>query len=105
MRLLALFEVLIVNVILIALLVWITGDYTYRAAYWGTEGFTPTMVRYPLFYITSAVKGSTSIPGLLTVDWQQVVLLLLVVTNAVYALSMFRSRKAPSMDDAQPVNL
>ncbi len=93
MRLLALVEVLVVNVVLIALLIWITGDYSYRAAYWGPEGFTPNMVRYPLFYITSAVRGTTHISGLFTVDWEQVVLLVLVVTDGVYAWSALKGSR------------
>jgi hypothetical protein len=89
-RLLPLLEVLAANVFLIALFFWITGDYDFRTSYWATEVFTPTTVRYPLFLITSAVKPSTSIPGLLTLDWQQVVVLLLVATDAVYLSSLLR---------------
>jgi hypothetical protein len=97
-RPLPLLEVLIANLVLIALLFWITGDYSFRIAYWGTEVFTPTTVRYPLFLVTSAVKGSTCvpstcIPGLLTLDWQQVVLLLMAVTDAVYLWSLLRMRR------------
>jgi hypothetical protein len=97
-RPLPLLEVLIVNLVLIGLLFWITGDYAFRTAYWGTEVFTPTTVRYPLFLVTSAVKGSTCvpstcIPGLLTLDWQQVVLLLMAVTDAVYIWSLLRMRR------------
>jgi hypothetical protein len=93
MKLLSLVEVLVVNVVLIALLLWITGDYGFRAAYWGTEGFRPTTVRYPLFLVTSAVKGSTSIPGSLTVDWQQVVVLVLALTDSVFLSSVLRRRR------------
>ncbi len=93
MKLLAFLEVLFVNVILIALFFWITGDYNFRAAYWGPEGFTPTAIRYPLFLSTSAEKGVTSIPGLLTLDWQQVVVLLLVVTDAIYTSSLLAARR------------
>lgn len=94
LRLLSLIEVLFVNALLIALLLWITGDYSFRTAYWGTEGFSPTTVRYPLLLITSAAKGTTSIPGLLTIDWQQVVALVLVVTDAIYLSNLLRSRKS-----------
>ena len=93
MKLLSLVEVLFVNVVLLALLLWITGDYAFRAAYWGTESFDPTTARYPLLLITSAVKGTTSIPGLLTIDWQQVVALVLVVTDAIYLSNLLRSRR------------
>ena len=92
MKVIPTLEVLAVNAVLIALFLWITGDYAFRTAYWGTESFAPTTVRYPLFLITSAVKGSTSIPGLLTVDWQQIVLLILVLTDVIYAYSLLRAR-------------
>ncbi len=103
MKLLLLVEAIIVNVFLIALILWITGDYTFRDAYWGTESFDPTTVRYPLFFVTSAVKGSTSIPGLLTVDWQQVVVLVLVLADAVYLSGVFRSRRAAGRDKTSPL--
>ena len=100
LRLLSLIEVLFVNALLIALLLWITGDYYFRTAYWGTEGFSPTTVRYPLLLITSAAKGTTSIPGLLTIDWQQVVALVLVVTDAIYLSNLLRSRKSAGQPGA-----
>jgi hypothetical protein len=92
MKLLALTEVLLVNVLLIALLFWITSDYGFRAAYWGSEGFTPSTMRYPLFLITSASKGPILIPGLITVDWQQVVVIALVAIDGLYAWSAFTGR-------------
>jgi hypothetical protein len=100
MRLLSLIEVIIVNVVLIALLVLITENYGLRIAYWGPEGFTPTTVRYPFFFITSAVKGSTYIPGLLSVDWQQVILVVLIVTDAVYGWAAFKSSRAQAVRQA-----
>jgi len=95
MKLLPLLEVLVVNALLIPLLALITENYGLRAAYWSSEGFASTTVRYPLFFITSAVKGSTNIPGLLSVDWQQVVLLVLVLTDAVFVWSAVKSARRP----------
>jgi hypothetical protein len=92
MKVLPLLEVLVVNGFLIPLLALITANYGSRAAYWNAEGFAYTTVRYPLFFITSAVKGSTHIPGLLSVDWQQVVLLILIVADAVYLWSAMKDR-------------
>lgn len=100
LRIVSLIEVLVVNGILIALFLWITGDYAFRASYWASEGFTPTMVRYPLFFLTSAEKGSISIPGQLTVDWQQIVPLLLAVVDAIYLSSLFRSRRRETLTPA-----
>jgi hypothetical protein len=93
MKRLPLAEVVVVNAILIALLVLITENYGLRAAYWSSEGFTSNMVRYPFFFITSAVKGPTHIPGLFSVDWQQVVLFVLIVADAIFALGVYRSRR------------
>lgn len=94
MKLVPLIEVVVINALLIPLLVLITENYGLRTAYWVAEGFTPSTARYPFFFITSAVKGSTSIPGLLSVDWQQVVLVLLVVTDAVYAWSTIKDARS-----------
>lgn len=93
MRLLPLLEVIGVNVVLVALFLWVTGDYAFRTYYWGTEGFAPATARYPLFFITSAAKGSTSIPGLLTVDWQQILALLLILTDVIYVSTLLRARR------------
>ncbi len=92
MRLLDLFEVLLVNLVLAGLLLWITGDYSFRNDYWASESFLSSTARYPLFLITSATKGSTSIPGLLTVDWQQVIVLVLLLADAIYLRSLLRAR-------------
>jgi hypothetical protein len=97
MKRLPLVEVLAVNALLIPLLVLITENYGLRTAYWASEGFASTTVRYPLFFITSAVRGATHIPGILSVDWQQVVLLVLVVTDAVYVWS---ARKGARLHEA-----
>ena len=92
MKLFALAEVAFVNILLIPILVLITENYGLRAAYWAGEGFSSTMTRYPFFFITSATNGSTSIPGLLSVDWQQVILVVLVLTDAVFAWSAYKAR-------------
>jgi hypothetical protein len=54
MKRLPLAEVIVVNAILIPLLVLITQNYALRMAYWARpgDGFTPTMTRYPFFFIT-----------------------------------------------------
>jgi hypothetical protein len=99
MKLLPLVEVLVINAFLIPLLVVITENYGLRAAYWGTEEFTSTTVRYPFFFITSAVKGTTHIPGLISVDWQQVILIILVLVDAVYLFSVLRANEQPGLQD------
>lgn len=94
MRLLALVELLALDTVLVVLLALITHNYALRNAYWGPEGFTPATTRYPLLFITSAVKGSTYIPGILSVDWQQVLILILVVTNAFFVWSAMKGRRS-----------
>ena len=93
MKWVSVLEVLVINAVLIPLFALITQNYALRTAYWGPEGFTPTTVRYPFFFITSAIKGSTTIPGLLSVDWQQIVLVVLVVTDAVFVWSAIKNRR------------
>jgi len=96
MKLAALAEVLVVNAILIPLLALITENYGVRAAYWRSEHFTSTMVRYPFFFITSAVNGSTHIPGILSVDWQQIVLLVIVLVDGWFVWSELKGmRRGP----------
>jgi hypothetical protein len=94
MKRLPIAEVVVVNIILVPLLVLITQNYALRMAYWARpgDGFTPTMTRYPFFFITSAVRGSNRLPGLLSVDWQQVILLLLIVVDGLFVLSAWKSR-------------
>jgi hypothetical protein len=79
-------EVLLVNAFLIPLFALISINYGLRDAYWGSpgDGFTYHMVRYPFFFITTARKGSVYIPGLLSVDWQQIVLVIIIVVDAFY---------------------
>lgn len=92
MKVLPLLKVLVVNALLIALLALITENYGLRLAYWTSEGFASTTVRYPFFFITSAVKGSTHIPGLLSVDWQQVIVVVLVAVDGLFVISALKSR-------------
>ncbi len=100
MKLLPLLEAVVANVFLIAIFVLITENYGLRIAYLQHEGFAPDMVRYPLFFITSATNGTTHIPGILSVDWQQVVLLVLIVVDGVYALSILKGPRQSTWPEA-----
>jgi len=103
MKWLPVLQLVIINVVLISLLALITENYGLRAAYFESEGFVPTMTRYPFFFITSAVKGaacsgsmSCYVPGIFSIDWQQVIIFVLVVTDAVFVYSASKSmRRAP----------
>lgn len=99
MKWVAVLEVLVINALLIPLLALLTENYGLRMAYWRSEGFTPTMTRYPLFFVTSAVKGATRIPGLVSVDWQQVVVLVLLVVDGLFVFSVLRG---PARGRQQP---
>jgi hypothetical protein len=96
MKLAQLAQVVVVNALLIPLLALITENYALRAAYWGHENFTYNMVRYPFLFITSATNGSTHIPGLLSIDWQQVVLVVLVLADGWFVWSALKSRRRDS---------
>jgi hypothetical protein len=100
MKLARVLEILLINAVLLLLLYFVTVNYSERFAYWGHEDFTPDMVRYPFFFITSATDGSTHIPGLLSVDWQQVVVVVLVLVDLVYYLSVVRTPKGQSVPSA-----
>lgn len=102
MKLAELAQVLVVNAVLIPLLALITENYGLRAAYWGSEHFTYTMVRYPFLFITSAASGSTHIPGVLSVDWQQVVLVVLVLTDGWFVWSALKARRRDSGSPRAP---
>lgn len=93
----AILEVLAVNVVLIAFFVLVSGDYAYRASYWGSMGFSPTTSLYPFSLVTSATNGQTSIPGLLTLDWHQVIAVILVVVDTLYLWSWLRGRRGPGV--------
>ena len=83
------------NAVLIYLLTQVIGDYSFRANYWAAMGFTPSTSLFPLTLITSAVKGGTSIPGLLTLDWEQVLILAIVVADGIYIWEFLRRSKQP----------
>ena len=67
-------------------------DRVWRVAYWQSLGFTPTTSYFPLFYITSAVGERTSIRGVLTVDWLQVIVLVALVVDVATLVGILRRR-------------
>lgn len=103
MRLASLLNLAVFNGVAIILAVLVFSDRAWRLGYWeNTLGFTPNTVYYPFFYVTSAVKGSTSIPGLLTIDWLQVILVVMVVVDGSILLGMLRrSRQGQTVPEVQ----
>jgi hypothetical protein len=95
LKLSSLINLAIFNVIALILADLVYSDRVWRVGYWeNVLGFTPHTAYYPFFYVTSAVRGSTSIPGTLTVDWLQVILVIMVLVDGSFALAYFRRRRA-----------
>jgi type III secretory pathway component EscU len=87
-------NIIVFNVVALALAVLVYNDRVWRLDYWQSLGFTPTTVYYPFFYVTSAVRGSTTIQGLTTIDWIQVIIVVAVVIDGSFAYGAIRhSRK------------
>jgi hypothetical protein len=89
-------KIAVPNLVILALIWEVLQDDAGRIAYFQTLGFTPTTHYYPFFYITTAVKGSTYIPGLLTLDWVQVLAVVLVVLDIAFAVGYLRRRSPPA---------
>ncbi len=85
-------EFMVINFVLLYLAVWVLGDYSYRDAYWRSMGFTPETTRYPLVLITSATRGTTAIPGTLTVDWIQVIGAILIFVDVFIVWAFLRKK-------------
>jgi len=92
----SLVNLILFNGVAAVLAALVYDDRVWRAGYWHSMGFTPTTTYYPLFYVTSAVNGATSIPGTLTVDWLQVILVAAIVLDGLALASavLGRRRKA-----------
>jgi len=80
------------NAVLLTLIWWVFQDYAYRAAYWRSMGFSPSTKYWPFFLVTSAVRGSTVIPGQLTLDWTQVLAAILVIIDLNFLAVSVRRR-------------
>lgn len=93
MRVAALAEIAISNVVLLAAIAAVLQDQAGRLAYFRSLGFIPSTTYYPFFYITSAVNGSTRIQGLLTLDWVQVLGAALIILDLGFAVSFMRHRR------------
>lgn len=90
------------NVIAIAMAVGVAEDQAYRISYWKSMNFTPHTTYYPFFLITTATNGSTYIPGLLTLDWLQVLVVIIAVVDGWTIFSYVRQRNmAPQLVAAQ----
>lgn len=94
MKISSLINLIVFNGVALVLAALVYDDRVWRVGYWDSLGFTPTTRYYPFFYITSAVKGSTTISGLLTVDWLQVILVAMAVVDIGFVVGQLRNRRA-----------
>jgi hypothetical protein len=93
MKVTSLINLAVFNLIAVILASLVYSDRVFRVSYWLSLGFTPTTTYYPFAYITSASRGSTYIPGTLTIDWLQVILVVAVVVDGSFALGVLRRRR------------
>ena len=98
MKLGSVVSIAVFNLVAIILAALVYGDRVWRISYWQAEGFTPATTYYLFFYVTSALKGSTHIGTLLTVDWLQVLLVVAVVVDGFFVLGLLRGRRHANSD-------
>ena len=102
MKLASLLNIVVFNAAALVMAALVYDDRVWRLGYWQSLGFSPTTNYFPLFFITSAVKGSTSIAGVLTVDWLQVIVLIVVVVDAATVVGAIRRRGGHEPPAAPP---
>lgn len=83
---------IIANIVILFLIYEIFQDYAYRLSYWRSMGFTPHTTYSLFFFVTTATKGSTYIPGQLTLDWTQVLAVILVIMDLSFLVGLLRHR-------------
>ena len=88
-------RIIVTNVVILAIIWAILQDDAGRVAYFQSLGFTTSTAYYPFFYITSASNEATRIPGLLTLDWAQVLAVVLLVLDVGFFLPFLRRSAAP----------
>ncbi len=87
-----LIQLLLISVVLIVLSSLAAQDLNRRVEYARSIGFTPSLTYSPLFFILSSVGRGTSIPGLLTFDWSQFLLIVLIILDGSFALETILRR-------------
>ena len=85
-------QLLLANAILISLVVLVREDQLARLDYWRSIGFTPDTLYSILSLRFPAVKGNLSIPGLPTLDWVQVFLVVIVLMDVYFLASTLSGR-------------
>ena len=95
-------QLVLTNAVLIALLALVRQDQIARFDYWNSIGFSPDTV-YSIFLLRyPAVRGNTSLPGLPTLDWAQILLVVVVLVDVYYIAAAFTGRGSPSRQTPVP---
>ena len=100
MKVSSIINLTVFNGIGIFLAALVAGDQAWRLSYWHSLGFTPNTTYYPFFLITSATKGSDTIPGQLTIDWLQVLVVVLVIVDLFVLIGYIRRKRATPVEVA-----
>jgi lipid-A-disaccharide synthase-like uncharacterized protein len=84
MKISSIVQIVLVNAILIALMVLVREDQLARFDYWSSIGFAGKTVYSILMLRYPATSDHVSIPGLPTLDWVQVFLIVIVLLDVYY---------------------
>jgi hypothetical protein len=85
------------NLLLIPAVYFALADLASRLQYFRAVGFSPE-VAYSLFtYSLPISKASVSYPGIPTMDWSQVLLVVLVLIDGNFVIEMFLRRRKPAV--------
>ncbi len=87
-------KIAVPNLVILALIWEVLQDDAGRIAYFQALGFTPSTHYYPFFFVTTAVDGSTYIPGLLTLDWVQVLAVALLLLDLSFIIGYMRRQRS-----------
>jgi hypothetical protein len=112
MRLSSVVEFVLLNAIVIYLIALVRSDQASRLQYWNRIGFTPSSVYSAFTLRYPAVNGMVSIPGLISLDWVQILLVLLIVVDVYQVASALGGRRrriqnaleTASSGEARPAN-
>ena len=102
MKLSSLVEAVFANAVLLYLISLVRDDQASRLGYWNSIGFSANPSYSLLTLRYSSLKGATSIPGLSTLDWVQVLIVALVLIDAYFVLDTFQKKNAPDATHRTP---
>ncbi len=100
LKLYSFIQLVLINSVLIYLISLVRQDQSARVDYWRSMGFTPDTVYSVLSLRYPAVNGRVSIPGLPTIDWIQLFLVIIILVD-VYYLFEHRARRSAKQVQTQ----